>query len=155
MILESAQMLSIVFSPWYWDIGTVSKVNGEPFKTEKGAFRNHPCTQWAADSFPNCAWLIQHALGMCDEFNIRYGHQHKLTKSLFETKKLFHRKTGEIILVFKEVTGFARAMPEDIKFDDSIDDITAYRRYMNTKEWVWSNYLRIPDRRPDWVLEPA
>ena len=26
MILESAQMLSVVFSPHYWDIGTVSKV---------------------------------------------------------------------------------------------------------------------------------
>jgi hypothetical protein len=33
MILESAQMLSIVYSPHYWDIGTVAKVNGEPFKT--------------------------------------------------------------------------------------------------------------------------
>ena len=155
MILESAQMLSIVFSSWYWDIGTVSKINGEPFNTEKGAFRNHPCTAWAAESVANCAWLIQHALGMCDEFNIRYGHQHKLTKSLFESKKLFHRETGEIIQVFKEVERFARAMPEDLKFDDSIDDIEAYRRYLNTKTWIYYNYLRLPERRPDWILEPT
>ena len=30
MILESAQMLSIVFSPHYWDIGEVAKVDGTP-----------------------------------------------------------------------------------------------------------------------------
>ena len=48
MILETAQMLSIVFSPHYWDIGKVMKKDGTPFKTEKGAFKNHPCTQWAA-----------------------------------------------------------------------------------------------------------
>jgi hypothetical protein len=35
MILESAQMLSIVFSKHYWDIGEVMKVDGTPFKTEK------------------------------------------------------------------------------------------------------------------------
>ena len=147
-------MLSIVFSPWYWDIGTVSKVNGEPFKTEKGAFRNHPCTQWAAETPQNCAWLIQHACAMCTEFRSRYGKQHGLEKSVFDTKRLFHRESGEIITCFKDVTGFARAMPEDIKYDDTIDDITAYRKYLNTKEWVYYNYLRQPDRRPDWLLEP-
>ena len=50
MILESAQMLSIVFSAHYWDIGEVMKVDGTPFKTAKGAFKKHPCTMWAADS---------------------------------------------------------------------------------------------------------
>ena len=150
MILESAQMLSIVFSPHYWDIGTVSKVNGEPFKTAKGAFKNHPCTKWAAESAENCAWLIQHALGLCTEFNFRFGHQHKLTKSLFETKKLFHRESGEVITCYRNVIRFARAMPEHLKFDDTIDDIEAYRRYLNTKEWIYYNYLRVPERRPDW-----
>ena len=151
MILESAQMLSIVFSPHYWDVGTVSKVDGTPFKTAKGAFKNHPCTIWVADSFPNCAWLVQHACAMCTEFRARYGKAHGLEKSIFETKKLFHRATGEVIQVHTQVEHFARAMPEDIKFDDTIDDVTAYRKYMNTKEWVYDNYLRIPERRPDWV----
>ena len=154
MILESAQMLSIVFSKWYWDIGTVAKVNGEPFKTEKGAFRNHPCTQWAAASVENCAWLIQHACGLTTEFRERFGKAHGLEKSIFDTKRLFQGETGESITVFRLINGFARAMPEDIKFDDSIDDITAYRKYMNTKPWVYYNYLRLPERRPDWILEP-
>ena len=155
MILESAQMLSIVYSAHYWDIGEVMKVDGTPFKTAKGAFKKHPCTIWAADSFPNCAWLIQHACGMCHEFVHRYGKQHGLTKSLWDVKCLFHRITGVPITVWQDVTGFARAMPEDIKFDMSIDDVSAYRKYLNTKEWAYYNYLRRPDRRPDWLLPPA
>ena len=154
MILESAQMLSIVFSDHYWGIGEVMKVDGTPFKTAKGAFKNHPCTKWAGANINNCAWLIQHALGLCDEFNIRYGHQHNLTKSLFNTKKLFHRETGEVITCFESVTDFARAMPDDLKYDDTISDVEAYHRYLNTKEWVYYNYLRKPERRPAW-LQPT
>ena len=155
MILESAQMLSIVYSPWYWDVGTVSKVDGTPFKTAKGAFKKHPCTIWAAESFANCAWLIQHAVGLCTEFVERYGKQHGLTKSLWDAKKLFHREAGEPIIIHRDVVRFARAMPDDIKYDDSIDDVTAYRRYVDTKPWVWDNYLRIPDRKPDWLTPPT
>ena len=151
MILESCQMLSLVFSDHYWGVGTVAKVNGEPFKTAKGAFKNHPCTKWAAETPQNCAWLIQHACTLCSEFQFRYDHQHKLTMSVFETKKLFHRVSGEIILCYKDVVSFARAMPEDIKYDTTIDDITAYRKYLNTKEWAYYNYLRKPERRPDWL----
>jgi len=154
MILESAQMISLVFSPHYWDIGTVSKVNGEPFKTAKGAFKKHPCTVWAAGNEANCAWLIQHACGLCREFLFRYDKVHGLTKSIWDAKRLFHREVGEPITIHSMVEDFARAMPEDIKFDDTIDDIEAYRRYLNTKEWVYYNYLRKPDRRPDWILEP-
>ena len=154
MILESAQMLSIVYSPHYWDIGEVAKVDGTPFKTAKGAFKKHPCTIWAAESHANCAWLIQHAVGLCSEFRYRYEKLHGLTESLFDVKKLFHRITGEPITVYRDIKSFARAMPEDIKFDDSIDDITAYRKYVNSKPWVYYNYLRKPERRPAWLTQP-
>ena len=151
MILETAQMLSVVFSPHYWDIGEVMKVNGEPFNTVKGAFKNHPCTRWTAESAANCAWLIQHGCGLCDEFRVRYDKKHGLTNSLFEAKKLFHRESGEVITCFRDVQGFARAMPDHLKNDTSIDDVEAYRRYLNTKEWAYYNYLRRPDRRPNWL----
>jgi len=154
MILESAQMLSIVYSHHYWDIGTVSKVDGTPFKTAKGAFKKHPCTIWTAQSEANCAWLIQHAVGLCREYFNRYGKLHGLTDSIWDAKRLFHRETGETVMVHSMVDNFARAMPEDIKFDDTIDDITAYRKYVNTKTWVYYNYLRKPERRPDWITEP-
>ena len=154
MILESAQMLSIVYSPHYWDIGPVMKVDGTPFKTAKGAFKKHPCTIWAADKIENCAWLIQHAMGLLSEFRHRYNKKHGLHQSLWNAKRLFHKSTGEVITIHSMVDGFARAMPEDIKYDKTIDDITAYRRYVNTKDWVYYNYLRQPNRRPDWIHLP-
>jgi len=151
MILESAQMLSIVFSSHYWDIGTVTKVDGTPFKTEKGAFKKHPCTMWAAASVENCAWLIQHACGLCSEFARRYGHPHKLTKSIFEAKKLFHRETGEPITIFRNVSEFVFAGPDEFKLDSTMDIVTKYQKYVASKEWVSDNYLRAPDRKPVWV----
>ena len=151
MILESAQMLSLVFSDHYWGIGTVSKVDGTPFKTAKGAFKKHPCTIWAAASPANCAWLIQHACAMCVEFRRRFGHKHKLEKSIFECKKLFQRETGEPITIHRLVEGFARAMPDEFKLDTSIDDVTAYRMYVASKPWVATNYVRAPERKPEWV----
>ncbi len=151
MILESAQMLSIVYSHHYWDIGQVMKVDGTPFKTAKGAFKNHPCTIWAADKPANCAWLIQHAMGLCTEFKLRYGKLHGLTKSLWNVKRHFNNIV-EPITVFRDVDGFARAMPEDLKFDTTIDDVEAYQRYLNTKEWCYNNYLRLPGRRPEWLV---
>ena len=151
MILESAQMLSLVFSEHYWNIGTVSKVDGTPFNTKRGAFKNHPCTQWAAESESNCAWLIQHALGLCGEFYRRYGKHHGLTKSLFETKKLFCQHTKLPITIFRMVESFARAMPDNLKYNQKLDDIEAYRVYLSTKPWAYENYLRRPERRPDWL----
>ena len=42
-------------------------------------------------------------------------------------------------------------MPESIKFDTTIDTITAYKQYLNTKPWLASNYLRIPSRKPSFI----
>ena len=154
MILETCQMLSIVYSKHYWDIGQIMKVDGTPFKTERGAFKNHPCTIWAAEKPENCAWLIQHGCELAHEFHERYGKRHNLGRSLFEAKRTFHREVGRAIVCFRNVSGFARAMPEELKFDNTIDDVTAYRRYVNSKSWVYYNYLRLPDRRPDWITNP-
>ena len=43
-------------------------------------------------------------------------------------------------------------MPPDIKYDSSIDTITAYKRYLNTKPWLATNYLRIPSRKPSFII---
>ena len=49
----------------------------------------------------------------------------------------------------------SRAMPLQWKNDDTIDDVTAYRLYVNSKPWVYNNYIRLPNRRPDWITQPA
>tara|TARA_B100000212_G_scaffold296508_1_gene239866 strand:- start:197 stop:748 length:552 start_codon:yes stop_codon:yes gene_type:complete len=55
---------------------------------------------------------------------------------------------------YHNVTSFTRAMPESIKFDTSIDTITAYKQYLNTKPWLATNYLRIPSRKPSFIITP-
>tara|TARA_B100000963_G_scaffold147988_1_gene128831 strand:+ start:352 stop:888 length:537 start_codon:yes stop_codon:yes gene_type:complete len=153
MPLETCQMLSIVFSHWYYDWGDdlVKKKDGVPFKVAKGAFRNHPCTQWAAASLFNTAWLIQHGCGLSQEYSHRYQKLHGCHKALFEAKKTFHRLTEYDITCYNMVTNFTRAMPEEFKYDKSIDTITAYKKYIASKPWVKDNYLRKPERKPDWI----
>jgi len=46
---------------------------------------------------------------------------------------------------------FARAMPDEWKTDNSIDTITAYKRYIASKPWAPTNYLRKPERKPAWM----
>ena len=151
MPLECCQMLSIIYSKWYYDWGTLTKKDGEPYETRKGAFRNHPCTIWAAKNHYNLAWLIQHGCFLSAEYKIRYGKIHSCTKTLFEAKKIFHKKTGKSITCYSLAENFARAMPDEFKFDTSIDTFTAYKMYISSKPWVASNYLRNESRKPDWL----
>jgi hypothetical protein len=63
MPLECCQMLSIVASDkWGHGYGTLPKTDGTPYATDKGAFRNHPCTIWANETVANARWLIRHGL---------------------------------------------------------------------------------------------
>ena len=64
MPLECCQMLAIIYSKWYLDWGEIHKKDGTPYKTKKGAFRNHPCTVWASKNEYNLAWLIQHGCSL-------------------------------------------------------------------------------------------
>ena len=151
MPLECCQMLSIVYSNWYYDWGTIPKQDGCDYSTQKGAFRNHPCTKWAAENIYNTAWLICHGLALCTEYKYRYGKIHACNKSLFNAKILFHQKTGKAITCYSMADDFARAMPDEYKLDTSIDTPTAYKMYVASKPWVKDNYLRKPERKPEWV----
>ena len=74
MPLETCQMLSIVASEkWGHGFGDLPKLDGTPYKTDKGAFRNHPCTVWANSFVLNWRWLITHGLALCNEYTLRYG----------------------------------------------------------------------------------
>lgn len=85
MPLECCQMLSIVASDkWGNGYGTLLKADSTPYKTDKGAFRNHPCTIWAAESIHNAYWLIKHGLNLCDEYSLRYDKTHACYKTLVD-----------------------------------------------------------------------
>ena len=84
-------------------------------------------------------------MNLCDEFQLRYGKPHACYNTLLEAYYLFPK--GKIT----ETTPFVRAMPDEFKFDTCIDTFTAYKRYIASKPWVASNYLRMPTRKPSWI----
>lgn len=146
MSVESCQMLALVASPWYHNYGKIHKKDGTPYVTEKGAFRKHPCTIWASESIHNAYWLIQHGISLCDEYQLRYGKQHGCYNTLLEACELFPE--GDVT----QVTPFVRAMPDEYKLDNSINTFEAYKLYIASKPWVKDNYLKMPERKPEWII---
>jgi len=154
MPLETCQMLAIIYSDWYYGVGKLYKSDGTPYRTAHGAFRNHPCTQWAAANQYNLAWLIRHGYALCHEYNLRYGKVHTCLDVIEQAERIYHKSFPDDILSqsSRKVTHFTRAMPESIKFDTTIDTFTAYKQYLNTKPWLATNYLRIPSRKPSFII---
>ena len=145
MPLETCQMLAIVCSEkWGHNFGVLHKKDGTPYNTDKGAFRNHPCTVWANESNVNAWWLVAHGFALCEEYTHRYGKVHSCEKTVLEAGHL-------IPFTMDKPTSFARAMPDEYKHDTSIDTFTAYKNYISSKPWVASNYLRDGSRKPDWL----
>ena len=146
MPLETCQMLSIVCSDkWGHGYGKLHKKDGSEYATDKGAFRNHPCTVWVNESIINTWWLVAHGIALCQEYTHRYGKVHSCEKTIMEV--------GSMIPLLKPTTpkSFTRAMPDEWKYDETIDTITAYKKYIASKPWVKDNYLRKPDRKPNWI----
>jgi len=154
MPLETCQMLAIIYSDWYYGVGKLHKLDGTPYRTAHGAFRNHPCTQWAAANQYNLAWLIAHGYALCAEYHSRYDKTHSCYATICEAADIYDRIFDiPCSQAYHKVTNFTRAMPEYLKYDTSIDTITAYIRYLNTKPWLATNYLRIPSRKPSFIKD--
>ncbi len=155
MPLETCQMLAIIYSDWYYGVGTLHKLDGTPYATKRGAFRNHPCTQWAAANQYNLAWLIMHGYALCDEYTARYNKVHSCKSAIVEASVIYDLVFDEpCATAYDKVTNFTRAMPEDIKYNHRISTIEAYKYYLNTKPWLATNYLRIPSRKPSFIITP-
>lgn len=147
MPLETCQMLSIVASKkWGYGYGTLPKADGEPYATKKGAFRNHPCTIWANKTVENANWLMWHGVALCEEYYARYGKIHTCFNTLLSAFDIFPTDID-----YTQHTPFVFAGPDEFKYDTSIDIFTAYKMYIASKPWVCDNYLRLPDRKPEWV----
>ena len=154
MPLETCQMLSIIYSDWYYGVGKLYKSDGTPYRTQHGAFRKHPCTMWAAATPYNLAWLIRHGYALCHEYNLRYGKVHTCLDVIEQAERIYHKSFDNLMLshASRKVGIFTRAMPEYLMYDNTISTITAYKRYLNTKPWLASNYLRIPSRKPSFII---
>ena len=111
MPLETCQMLAIIYSDWYYGVGKLYKLNGQPYATARGAFRNHPCTQWAAANQYNLAWLIQHGLALCDEYTTRYHKVHTCQDVLHQAVRIYNACFDEsVTTAYYKVAYFTRAM---------------------------------------------
>lgn len=159
MPLECTQMLSLVLSPWYLNLGSIKKVDGSVYKTDKGSHRNHPCTKWAARSLDNTCWLLVHGVYLCIEYSLVYdGRQHGCYRSLTEvTKTLISNKLvknwEEVVDHALQVKDFIRAMPDDLKNDLTISTPEAYQKFIcRDKPWAKHNYKRRPHRKPAWLI---
>ena len=84
-------------------------------------------------------------MNLCDEYTLRYGKVHGSYNTLLAAYYLFPK--GKVT----EVTPFVRAMPDELKNDASIDTFEAYKKYIATKPWAKDNYLRMPERKPEWI----
>ena len=155
MPLETCQMLAIIYSDWYYGVGKLYKSDGTPYRTSHGAFRNHPCTQWAAANQFNLAWLIKHGLALCDEYTARYNKVHTCQDVIHQAVRIYNACFDQSVSQsYNMVSYFTRAMPEYLKYDDTITTIQAYKAYLNTKPWLATNYLRIPSRKPSFIITP-
>ena len=155
MPLETCQMLAIIYSDWYYGVGKLYKQDGTPYRTAHGAFRNHPCTQWAAANQYNLAWLIRHGYALCTEYALRYDKDHTCLDVISQAERIYHKSFDIISLSYASrlVTDFTRAMPDYLKYDTTITTTEAYIRYLNTKPWLATNYLRIPTRKPSFIKD--
>jgi len=147
MCIENAQMLAVALGDLHglgW--GEIRKKDGT-FYSQRAHY-NHPSTVWVRSSYANLAWTIVHGLALCSEYMYRYGKIHASVIAHLDAKDLFHRHTDWQLDVYSLHTPFARAMPEYLKFDESITDIEAYRRYLVFHK-PWAGW-KVEDRKPTW-----
>ena len=78
MPLETCQMLSIVFSHWYYDWGDdlLKKKDGTPYKQVRVLSAIIHVHNGQLKSLYNTAWLIQHGCALSTEYTHRYGKEH-------------------------------------------------------------------------------
>jgi hypothetical protein len=142
MALENAQMLAANFSEEYLNLGELPKKDGTPYKP---THKNHPCTKWGRENSANTAWMLLHGLAICAEYHRRYGKIHSCMQAHLRAKALFEKKGGSLSM-HRDHTPFVRAMPEELKTDEKISSVEAYRRYMHTKHYAAWKY----SDKPDW-----
>jgi len=142
MALENAQMLAANFSDEFLAYGSLPKKDGTPYKA---THKNHPCTKWGRESLANIAWMVAHGLAICFEYTQRYGKVHSCEMTHARALALLEANGGTLEL-FSYHTPFVRAMPDELKTNQTISTVEAYRRYIHTKHYAkWKH-----GNEPEW-----
>jgi hypothetical protein len=122
MVLESCQILNTV----------LIKLNKKGIGY-KATHENHPCVLWAAESFENYLWLLDHFDALVNEYYERYSKHHKCGE--YYTELLYQSKLA---------TFHAMALTPFVNCTDfkHIEDVhEAYKECLRTK---WLNDVRKP-----------
>ena len=124
---------------------------GLPMLLRKGCFSQSSCTIWANEFVMNWQWLLSHGIALCDEYKMRYGKVHTCFRTLMAAKEIL--PTGDPTgRSGKGPTPFVLLDSSEFKYDTGVDIyISKYKMHIASKPWVKDNYLRIPDRRPEWI----
>lgn len=135
MVVESAQMMASALRRH----GAIDRQmpltkSGTPYK---GAYKHHPCTVWAGDSWHNFDWLANHAIGLLGEYYMRFGKEHACSEAIGQMNGMSWR------LPNGRLTPFAQAMPDEFKQEDAVQ---AYRAYYHSKTFAkWEKGTPAPD----------
>ena len=127
MILESCQILSTV-------------LNEQGVKAPYRSFNpKHPSCKWAAASSANFENLMRHCASMIEEYEERFGKNHKCKAVLVRIKELYKPERFEKA----DPTPLLLAMPEYFRSDNVVK---SYRKYYASKP-----NMRYPENKiPDW-----
>ena len=112
-----------------------------PYKT---AHRNHPCTIWARESYYNFIALGLHGIALGNEYNRRFGKQHKSLKVINQCLELCQS------IEFPQIKGtkLPLCMPDEFKSNDIVHSYRTFyaskprMRYPKSKIPQWFKSLR-------------
>lgn len=135
MIVESAQMLSTAHRVLDGKPRTRLTLTGRRMKDWShpdpnmddalclAVMVNHPCTKWTMENDQNYLWLQRHAVGLLDEYTVRYHKAHSMDELVHGMLK----NPPKGIAKADSITPFAQAMPDQYRVAG--DAVTAYRQY--------------------------
>jgi len=130
MVLETAQILSTIS----WQFGVPA-----PYKPTHA---RHPCTLWAAETYANWRWLLEHGLALSAEYRRRYEKTHASERVISWASE--HGGHPERTLTTR--TPFAQAMPDVYKREDPV---LAYRSYYLGAKRDMASW-KAPAEPPPW-----
>lgn len=136
MILETAQILSTVCHRY----GVRNPGLYKP------THANHPSVLWAGETPENFQWLYLHGVWLNQEFNYRYGHDHKSAAVISIAQQCCPPEHDFVRWGFTQPP---QAMPDEFKIAG--DSVAAYRAYYLGRKVEQSGWTRRPV--PAFVLE--
>lgn len=147
MIVESAQMLSTVHRMLDGQLETRMSATGRKSQywnhdmddvLYRAVHHNHPSTVWTRESKANYDWHYAHFIGLCEEYEYRYGKQHATYGKLKDVLAIVPTNIPDI-----PETRFKLAMGANPECQFPEDPVKSYRLFYQTKQdrfkMVWTN----------------